>query len=79
MVHILAGLEPGEPVLLAPPLDTMRETAESTHDDAMVTDAPSPDMPAPDTGANDEGKRTKRMPKEGAERRQRPQPNQEQP
>jgi len=45
----------------------------------MVTDAPSPDMPAPDTGADDEGKRTKRMPKEGAERRQRPQPNQEQP
>lgn len=29
MVHIISGLEPGEPVLLAPPLDSIQDTATS--------------------------------------------------
>ncbi len=82
MVHILAGLEPGEPVLLAPPLDTVGETVETVAENIATAHDKGdgkPGMPNPDTGEDSGAKRVKRMPKDGAERRQRPRPSQEQP
>jgi len=82
MVHILTGLEPGEPVLLAPPLDTVGESAETVADDIATAHEKGDGKPEMQAPANEEDrgeKRAKRMPKDGAERRQRPRPSQEQP
>jgi len=94
MVHILDGLVPGEPVLLAPPLDTIGdESPAASSEEPPASAAPinpaggnprghgNPDLTAPESGADRETKRPKRTPKDGAERRQRPRPStgQEQP
>ncbi len=73
MVHILSGLEPGEPVLLAPPLDTIVSTVNSVVDvegsadlspppeletDPERTSAPPADTPP---GRSRPGRRQERM------------------
>jgi HlyD family secretion protein len=85
MVHIIAGLEPGEPVLLAPPLDAAggKTDVADKEDDRVQADGNSdepPPLPEPWRAGEEPGKpRANRAPKDGAERRQRQRPSQEQP
>jgi len=73
MVHILAGLEPGEPVLLAPPLDTIGDAGSKADDSDVLT------LPPPPAGAESDAERADPTPGDTQERRPRPRRQQEQP
>ena len=87
MVHILDGLQPGEPVLLAPPLDTLAKSPDSDDGDAYDSSmdlgnegVPQPVPAAPEARSERTEKRARRQSGDGAERRQRPpRSSQEQP
>lgn len=81
MVHILAGLEPGEPVLLAPPLDTIGIAGDTDDDDAAalaIVDI-EPDTPPAAAAADRATKRAKRQSDGATGHRPQPRPRQEQP
>jgi HlyD family secretion protein len=53
MVHILSGLEPGEPVLLAPPLQATEQRVDTpTPEVSNANQRPAADVASPSTAAN---------------------------